>query len=81
MIPHQQAFYVYYFYGPYLLSVCSDPSSLQPMALDFRYPEAQMARCVQGLGLHDFEIIHRKGYMHEKEEVISRRVCNEAPCR
>ncbi|GBN02469.1 Retrovirus-related Pol polyprotein from transposon 297 [Araneus ventricosus] len=66
----------HYLYGRKFL-LRTDHDSLRWL-LNFKEPEGQIARWIQRLQEHDFEIQHRKGTSHGNADALSRRPCKES---
>ena len=50
-------------------------------ALTTLHCSGSLTKWVQKLGQYDFEIQHQKGKMHGNADALSRRLCDEMPCR
>lgn len=67
-----------YLYGRHFL-VRSDHGALRWL-MNFKKPEAQMARWLETLATYDFEIQHRAGRIHCNADSLSRRPCVSENC-
>ena len=67
-------------FRPYLLgkhfTLRTDHGSLQSL-YNFKEPDGQMARWLQNLQEFDFEIVHRKGRLHNNADALSRVPCEQ----
>lgn len=68
-----------YLHGSHFL-IRTDHASLTWL-LNFKNPEGQVARWLEALQEHDFEIQHRAGRHHGNADALSRRPCEAVECR
>lgn len=68
----------HYLYGRKFL-IRTDNISLRWL-LSFKDLEGQLARWMERLQQYEFEVIHRKGRLHQNADGLSRRPCAESEC-
>ena len=68
-----------YLYGRKFI-IRTDHSALRWL-LNFRHPEGQIARWIEGLQQYDFTIEHRPGVKHGNADALSRRPCWRDSCK
>lgn len=68
----------HYLYGRKFL-IRTDHVSLRWL-MSFRELEGQLARWLERLQQYEFEIVHRKGRLHQNADGLSRRPCLESGC-